>query len=626
MVLCNLNNHCRKNEMSKVVIFLCILLSVIPVSASNLQRTYTSRDWEYRLTDMLSREAGVVGTPGVSPLPASGLLMVLDRVDTSRLSPESREDYEELYSRLSGDTRETVFSHDWMSVEVEPQVNLGVNIAKYSDFDWSNTGDISLKDRRNETLTPFRYENPFLSLHARVYFGEYFQLESGIIVSNNNHHLYESTIGFLISSYDGRLLTMGMPDQYPASLQFDFPWRAGISLGNEYFSFIMGRYPFSVGTGVTGNLIAGDNFTYQEIAQLTFMNNYFTYSLSVTHFDQQIPEETDDGIGEGTNNPITSISQRQFSGDQMYRIIHRFDINIMDRVRLSMDLATLYNTDNSFDLRFFYPFFFHHNLSNYTNETEMSYYDEANNMMGFTLEGALPWGLSASFSFVLDQAQTYAEKASAVPPAYGMQANVKHTKRFNKGRLDSFFEFVLTNPYLYLNGKTYADGEYNYNLDYIVGYYSMNFSDVGYSGYVWGPDSIVMALGSEYISDSNFSVALNALYRIQGKKGYRLRSSKSGISDHHYTYVDMTNAVFTDEDGKNPLRTPSGPWNEVEHMLRLSASFTYTFDVPNIELYLGLAGHVYWNYGGDSSRDGVFRPQASIGVRWTGLDKAWWGR
>ena len=388
----------------------------------------------------------------------------------------------------------------------------------------------------------------------------------------------------------------------------------------------MGRYPFSVGTGVTGNLIAGDNFTYQEIAQLTFMNNYFTYSLSVTHFDQQIPEETDDGIGEGTNNPITSISQRQFSGDQMYRIIHRFDINIMDRVRLSMDLATLYNTDNSFDLRFFYPFFFHHNLSNYTNETEMSYYDEANNMMGFTLEGALPWGLSASFSFVLDQAQTYAEKAGAVPPAYGMQANVKHTKRFNKGRLDSFFEFVLTNPYLYLNGKTYADGEYNYNLDYIVGYYSMNFSDVGYSGYVWGPDSIVMALGSEYISDSNFSVALNALYRIQGKKGYRLRSSKSGISDHHYTYVDMTNAVFTDEDGKNPLRTPSGPWNEVEHMLRLSASFTYTFDVPNIELYLGLAGHVYWNYGGDSSRDGVFRPQASIGVRWTGLDKAWWGR
>ena len=59
--------------MYKVVIFLCILLSVIPVSASNLQRTYTSRDWEYRLTDMLSREAGVVGTPGVSPLPASGL-------------------------------------------------------------------------------------------------------------------------------------------------------------------------------------------------------------------------------------------------------------------------------------------------------------------------------------------------------------------------------------------------------------------------------------------------------------------------------------------------------------------------------------------------------------------------
>ena len=613
-----------------ICVVLCVLFLVSTLGAVNLQRTYTSRDWEYQLTDMLAREAGVVGTPGISPFPASGLLIVLERIDPLSLSSESREDLEALKAVLSGDNEAVVFESGSMAVEADAAVNFRADIADYSQFDWSNQwtdgrGEY-VQDRHNETIVPFRYQTPFLSVLMRVYFGSWFQLEGGIAVSNNNHHLYESSLGWVINKYNGELLTLGMPDQFPASLQFDFPWRAGISAGNEYFNFIIGRYPHSYGSGVTGNLIIGDNFTYQEIAQLTFMNNYFTYSLSVTQFDQQIPEETDDGIGEGTNNPITSISQRQFSGDQMYRIIHRFDINIMDRVRLSMDLATLYNTDNSFDLRFFYPFFFHHNLSNYTNETEMSYYDEANNMMGFTLEGALPWGLSASFSFVLDQAQTYAEKAGAVPPAYGMQANVKHTKRFNKGRLDSFFEFVLTNPYLYLNGKTYADGEYNYNLDYIVGYYSMNFSDAGYSGYVWGPDSIVMALGSEYISDSNFSVALNALYRTQGKKGYRLRSSKSGISDHHYTYVDMTNAVFTDEDGKNPLRTPSGPWNEVEHMLRLSASFTYTFDVPNIELYLGLAGHVYWNYGGDSSRDGVFRPQASIGVRWTGLDKAWWGR
>ena len=182
----------------------------------------------------------------------------------------------------------------------------------------------------------------------------------------------------MITKYNGQLLTLGMPEQYPASLQFDFSWRAGVSLGNNYFSFISGRYPFSLGTSVTGNLIAGDNFTYQEIAMATFMNNYFTYSLSLTNFDQQ---------------------------------------------------------------------------------------------------------------------------------------------------------------------------------------------------------------------------------------------------NHHFTYIDMSEVVFDDNDGRNPSQTPSGPMENVEHMLRLALTFTYTFDVPNLELYLGLASHIYT---GITRATGVFRPQAMIDVKWTGIDNSWW--
>ena len=469
------------------------------------------------------------------------------------MSPESRKDYEELYEKLSSDGEATVFSYDWMSVEADAGVNIGFNIADYDQFDWSNTTseEVYVRDRHNETLVPFRYDDPFLSLQARVYFGSWFQLEGGISVNNNSHHLYESSLGWLVSKYKGELLGMWMHDQYPAALQFDFPWRAGLSVGNEYFSFILGRYPFSVGTGVTGNLVAGDNFSYQEIAQMTFMNNYFTYSLSLTNFDQQIPGEKDNGEFYSPSSGITSMSAQEFSGDQQYRIIHHFDINIMNYVRLTFDLGTI------------------------------------------------------------------------------LQANIKHTIRTSSGRFNSFFEFVLTNPYLYLNGKTYTDPEYgkcyNYNLDYIVGYYSMNYSDVGYAGYVWGPDSIVLAAGTEYISDNDFTVAFNALYRMQGENGYRIRSER-GPLDHHYTYIYMKDAVFNADDGSNPQSAPSGPWEKVEHMLRLVLTASYTFDLPNIELYAGVAAHIYWNYEGDSKADGVFKPQAMIGVKWTGLDKAWWGK
>ena len=92
------------------------------------------------------------------------------------------------------------------------------------------------------------------------------------------------------------------------------------------------------------------------------------------------------------------------------------------------------------------------------------------------------------------------------------------------------------------------------------------------------------------------------------------------------SYIDMNNAVFTADDGSNPQSAPSGPWEKVEHMLRLALTASYTFDLPNIELYAGVAAHIYWNYEGVSTADGIFKPQAMIGVKWTGLDKAWWGK
>ena len=41
---------------------------------------------------------------------------------------------------------------------------------------------------------------------------------------------------------------------------------------------------------------------------VTFMNNYFTYSLSLTNFDQQIPGEKDNGEFYSPSSGITSMS------------------------------------------------------------------------------------------------------------------------------------------------------------------------------------------------------------------------------------------------------------------------------------------------------------------------------
>ena len=55
---------------------------------------------------------------------------------------------------------------------------------------------------------------------------------------------------------------------------------------NDYINFTAGHYPHSMCNGITGNLLVGDNFYYQEIITLSFMSR-FTYNISVTHFNQQ---------------------------------------------------------------------------------------------------------------------------------------------------------------------------------------------------------------------------------------------------------------------------------------------------------------------------------------------------
>ena len=234
-------------------------------------------------------------------------------------------------------------------------------------------------------------------------------------------------------SFDNQFSFMG--NGYPNSMAPEIPYKAGLSVGNDYIHFILGRYPHSIGSGITGNLMVGDNFLYQEISNLSLISNYFTYNISITRFDQM------DNLGGG----IAKISQREFDGMQQFRVVHRFDINLFNKARFAVDLATIYNSTYGFDLRFFYPFVLSHNYYNYTNFLEKETFDEANNMMNFYLEIAPIRGLSVSLQFAIDQMQVYFETQDSVPAAWGALANVKFsTPISNLGHLDSWFEFAYT--------------------------------------------------------------------------------------------------------------------------------------------------------------------------------------
>lgn len=287
---------------------LVLMLSSSLLFSAGRNRTYTERDELYIRTNLLSQSADVLGISPVSPVTGEALVKVLERIDRERLTEAEKAEYDYILSELEGTS--AFFSYGGMAVDGTIMMNLRQNVAGYGDFDYSNRSLVG-RTRKDETLIPYRYETPFVSGNLGITFVSFIYIECGLSIGNNNHHMAETSLGWLVNNYGGRALNLFMASGYRPlnSLSLDFPYRAGAAIGNEHVSFIFGRYPHSMGRGRTGNLLIGDNFTYQELALLSFMNRYFSYNISVTSFDRE------ESVSQtATTIPVPSSLMREYNG------------------------------------------------------------------------------------------------------------------------------------------------------------------------------------------------------------------------------------------------------------------------------------------------------------------------
>ena len=587
-----------KKLILRAVLF---IISFSMLTASNRQTVYTTRDEEYLRVEELCRRAGVIGPSSFSPMPARALLIAMERIDISALSEEDRNEYEELYTILTDD--KYTFRDDYFEVDFNAAANLGVNLAPYNDFRYDNSDSMLPDyDKREDTLIPYRYEDPLFALGLKMDFGEHIALEARLDLKSNHLRMYESTLGGIFTF---------LPDA-KQGLAAEIPFRAGGSFGNDYFNFIIGRFPHSAGNGVTGNLIIGDNFNYQEVMLASLQSNHFTYNISITRFDQQ-----DIATNNAGSAYYTDFSRHEFDGMQQFRINHRFDVTLFDKVRLALNLATIYNSHYGFDFRFFYPFVLGHNYYNYANKTYLDEYDEANNIMSIEVEWALTEGLTFSSQLAMDQMQTPIEDSTSLPSAFGLLANLKYSTNTESGTVTGWFETVYTNPYLYLNGKYKAGtiAPESFNLDYIVGYNMQYMDDFGYSGYIYGPDTIVFSLGCHYKDrEDRFELGGDILYRVKGQKGLKHNTCKS-----NETHIDMGDAVIENNSDEfmDNIWAPSGGWKNAEHMIKVAVSGKYNFTPQpwgQVSLYSMLGAFTYVNYNHEG--DDRFVPQFTFGAKW----------
>lgn len=377
------------------------------------------------------------------------------------------------------------------------------------------------------------------------------------------------------------------------------PRRAGVSVGTDNLSLIIGRAGVSLGEGFTGSTILGDNLNFQEFLKAGFFSDSMGIFLNLTHFDSSHGKVRD------TESPFGLISSR-FSGYHQIRFTPLWEISLFGKMKVGISFPNMIDTDSPFDIRLLNPFAF---LHQYYNMKEYKIL-EGNNMMALNISFSPIEKWNIYLEGCLDQFQGKDEIEGHTddvdPNGWATLMNISYSDIILSGRTTIFLEGVYTSPAMYLNAKYYnADGsitntktsKYAWSQDWLVGYYSNTenlVNDIAWSGYIYGPDSIVGAIGFYYDNLRNIELNSRIQYMAHGEKG-------RGSAFINYTFEDMRTAETIN------AMSPTGI---VEHTLSLSSELKLHF-LSSLDLYLGASFSYKWNY---RNQEGVNRSNLQIAL------------
>ena len=371
----------------------------------------------------------------------------------------------------------------------------------------------------------------------------------------------------------------------------NFPFDAGLSLGTKGFFLITGRGRVSLGEGFTGNTAIGDNYDYQEFMKLGYYTKNTGVNLTLTNFDSSRNIVKDATVH--ITSPY-SVQNSKFSGYRELRHSAEYEMTLFDKVKFSLAFITLLDTDTAFDFRYLNPMMILHSMYNFHDGNIL----EANNMIFVDFSWAVAKKLNLYFQVTMDQFQITGEADGYTatygytdPNAFSFLMNLSYTDMIKDGIGRVFAEAVYTAPGMYLNQKYYDKNgnvtQYIKNAscwsqDFLLGYSRTEAGgrdDMAFSGYIYGPDAIVFALGGEYYIPDKIDLRARVFYMAHGEKG-------RGSDDNNYNFSGL--------DSKETINTLS-PTGIVEKTFAVSAECDWTLS-EFVSLYCGAAYSYRWNY------------------------------
>lgn len=521
--------------MKKLLFILVLTICMFSLGAVNTAKMYTYEDdISFRVRQLCIR-SGVL-YPSAYPVSGEELLKALDTISSDYRDSEFDTLYNEILSPF------VLYGDQTAAADLSAEVNFSAYI---------HDGKVP-----SYLLPDYRDIPPMAALTGEAGFSNtfYFVLE---------FMEKDSICSFPVKTNWSTLLdnrSSGFTQSYQ-------PFRVGMNAGNSYFSFQIGRNRQSFGRGITGNMMVGDNFSYQEYMKFSVFSSFLKYNLSITHFDNQTGPETFDEF--------------RLNGMHSLRVVHDAALSYGDFIEFRVYLGASFESDNALDWRLLTPFNIIHSFNNFSEDAAVKPGDEANNIMGVELTWMMAPGWKTDIQVVMDQLQLKYESTDSVPNAFGFLFNIENSTRLGNGNITSYFEAAITQPWLYLNWK-YNEGDGrkipNYNYDHVFGYGISGGSEIGYSGYMYGPDTLVLSAGAEYRA-SNWKAALSLLYYVHGDHGI-------GSSNPTLEHYSGDNTFLAPVKDQLLFVTLSGEYT-LNRFVKFSGKFSQTF-IDSMETMLSL--------------------------------------
>lgn len=486
-----------------VLVSLIFLFSLSLFASTNSQKYYPVSSLEWRSVNELCHLAGVVGPTSNGPVTRAQLLLALERAEehldcNNPILLDIKEKLNKDYAFYSDDFG-SISLIGILSPEVYGQVNKAEETSWILDYSWVIKNHL---DRKSAAV--LLLENTISdTLYTRFGF-EYRQKVSG------EKNIW--TKNFHSSFYGSRLVQ-------------NFPFDAGVSLGTKGLSLILGRGHVSLGEGYTGNTAIGDNYDYQEFMKAGFFTRNTSVFITLTSFDSS--------HGEDVTKPW-AVKTSQFSGYKNIRHSAGYDIVLFNKHKISLSFITLLDTDTAFDFRYLNPFMILHNMYNFHEGHSL----EANNMitLDYSFSVAPKWNIYLQLT--MDQLQIKGETDGYIdrlgytdPNAFGGLLNLSYTDMIkSESILNLYGEVVYNMPGMYLNSKFYDENgnvtQLKTNMrcwsqDFLLGYSREEESgdDSAYSGYIYGPDCVVVSIGGTIRKPNFYNVSSSVMYMAHGEKG-----------------------------------------------------------------------------------------------------------